>query len=132
MRHQRKVSPPRGSRSSRGIRAVGASSQFVTTYVPVLWEFQVAMFGITVAYWLGNDPATETDIDIIWKEGAEDEDVSPGRYSRALVRNGDLPREPLRRDVVIKDGTQYEVVRVEAFPLQPYCQLILQDREEEQ
>jgi len=95
----------------------------------MLWDCLVAEFGLTVSYWLGNDPATETSLVIIWKEGAEDEDVSPGRYSRALVKNADLPRQPVKGDVVVKDGIQYEVVRVDAFPYW-HCQVILQDREE--
>jgi hypothetical protein len=89
------------------------------------------MFGRTdVDYWLDNDPLTSVPLVLIWKEGAADEQVSPGRYSHALIQNADLPRQPLKGDVVVKDGVEYDVVTVNAYAY-GCCTVILQDRTEE-
>lgn len=129
--------PSRGSasRQSPGVVAAGGIAAgyvnpFISTHVEILWKALIAEFGRTVSYWLGDDETTQTDIVIVWVEGAEDEDVSPGRYSRAKIRNADLPRQPQRGDIVIKDGVQYDVVRVDAFAYY-YCQVVLQDRTEQ-
>jgi hypothetical protein len=51
----------------------------------------------------------------MWKEGAEDEDVSPGRYSHIQVLNRHLPAPPAVGDTVASNGSIYEVVRVDAY-----------------
>lgn len=102
-------------------------NDFISVYVPTLWESEIAMFGRTVDYWLDNDPATSQSLVVIWIEGSEDEEMSPGRYSRAKIRNADLARQPLRGDVVVKDGIEYDVVRVDASAYQT-CSIVLQDR----
>lgn len=102
---------------------------FISTFVPILWNREVAMFGRTVEYWLDNDPGTSQPLVLIWKEGAADEQVSPGRYSHALVRHSDLPRPPAKGDVVVKDGIEYDVVNVDAYAYD-ISTVILQDRTE--
>jgi hypothetical protein len=87
------------------------------------------MFGRTVDYWFDNDPATSQPLVLIWKEGAADEQVSPGRYSHATVNNADLPRQPLKGDAVVKDGIEYDVVNVSAYAY-GCCTIKLQDRTE--
>ena len=106
------------------------SNPFIGLYVPMLWESLVPVFGRTVDYWLDNDPLTSQPLVLIWKEGAADEQVSPGRYSHALIRNADLPRPPLKGDVVVKDAIEYDVVNVDAYAYD-CCNVVLQDRSEE-
>jgi hypothetical protein len=105
-------------------------NDFISTYVPGLWGALVIPFGRSVDYWLDNDPATAQPLVLIWKEGAADEQVSPGRYSHALIRYADLPRQPLKGDVVVKDGVEYDVVTVNAYAYD-CCTVILQDRTED-
>jgi hypothetical protein len=106
-------------------------NDFISNYVPSLWDALVRTFGRTdVDYWLANDPATTQPLVLIWKEGAADEQVSPGRYSHALIRYADLPRQPLKGDVVVKDGIEYDVVTVNAYAYD-CCTVILQDRTED-
>jgi hypothetical protein len=106
-------------------------NDFISTYVPGLWDALVRTFGRTdVDYWLANDPATAQPLVLIWKEGAADEQVSPGRYSHAVIRFADLPRQPLKGDVVVKDGIEYDVVTVNAYAYD-CCTVILQDRSED-
>lgn len=105
-------------------------STFINTFVPILWAAEVAMFGREVEYWLDNDPSTSQSLVLIWKEGAADETVSPGRYSHALVKHADLPRPPAKGDVVVKDGIEYDVANVDAYAYD--CStIILQDRTED-
>ena len=52
---------------------------------------------------------------MLWKEGASDEEVSPGRYSHMDLQNSDLATIPAPRDIVQKDGKNYEVVRIMAL-----------------
>jgi len=106
-----------------------AINPFIDTYIPMSWVAHVAVFGREVEYWLDNDPATAQALVLIWKEGAADEQVSPGRYSHALIRNADLPRQPEKGDVVLKDGIEYDVVGVDAYAYD-CCNVILQNREE--
>jgi hypothetical protein len=103
---------------------------FISGYVPALWDSLVMTFGRAVEYWLDNDPATSQPLVLIWKEGAADEEVSPGRYSHALIRNSDLPRPPEKGDAVVKDGIEYDVVTVNAYAYN-CCTVILQDRSED-
>jgi hypothetical protein len=102
---------------------------FISTHVPILWNALVAEFGRQADYWPDNDPAQAVAITLIWKEGAEDETMSPGRYSHALIQNSDLPDDPKLGDAVVNAGIEYDVVRVSAFAYD-YSQIVLQDRSE--
>jgi hypothetical protein len=103
---------------------------FISSHVPILWNSLIAEFGRQVDYWPGNDPAQVVTITLIWKEGAEDETMSPGRYSHALVQNSDLLNDPKPGDTVVNAGIQYDIVRVSAFATD-YSQIVLQDRTED-
>lgn len=102
---------------------------FISAYVPQLWRAQIAMFGRQVDYWPDNDPGQAITITIVWKEGAEDESVSPGRYSHATIQNADLPANPMPGDAVVSNGIEYDVVRVNAL-ITNYSTIVLQDRSE--
>lgn len=113
-----------------GIRAAGdpaSSTVFEGDYAPALWDALVPVFGRQVDYWLDGDDAQTSTITVIWKEGAEDEDASPGRYSHALVKHGDLERPPRLGDVILWNGTEYDVVRVDAYRY-GVSTVVLQDR----
>lgn len=103
---------------------------FISTHVPILWTALVGEFGREADYWIDNDPAQAVTITLIWKEGAEDEMASPGRYSHALVQNADLPRDPKLGDAVVHAGVEYDIVRVNAFAYD-YSLIVLQDRSED-
>jgi hypothetical protein len=102
---------------------------FISSHVPILWNALIGEFGRDVDYWIDNNPAQTITITIIWKEGSEDETSSPGRYSHVLVQNSDLPSEPKLGDAVVNGGTEFDVVRVNAFAYN-YSQIVLQDRSE--
>lgn len=95
----------------------------------MLWNALVPEFGRPADYWPDNNPAQAVTITLIWKEGAEDETMSPGRYSHALIQNTDLPVDPKLGDAVVNAGIEYDVVRVSAFATD-YSQIVLQDRSE--
>jgi len=98
---------------------------FIGSYLPdMFWPAQIATFGRQVTY-LPQGAAGLT-ISVLWKEGATDEDVSPGRYSHIDVQNSDLPVPPALRDTVQSNGKQYQVVRVEAL-ITGFSVLILQE-----
>ena len=98
---------------------------FIGSYLPdMFWPAQIATFGRQVTY-LPQGAAGLT-ISVLWKEGATDEDVSPGRYSHIDVQNADLPQPPAKRDMVQKDGKQYQVVRVAAL-IVGYSVIVLQE-----
>jgi hypothetical protein len=107
----------------------GYTNPFISTHVPILWNALIGEFGRDVDYWIDNDPAQASTITVIWKEGAEDETMSPGRYSHMLVANSDLPREPKLGDAAVNDSVEYDIVRVSAFAYN-YSQIVLQDRSE--
>lgn len=107
----------------------GYVNPFISSHVPILWNALIGEFGRTADYWLADDPAQSTTITLIWKEGAEDETMSPGRYSHVLVQNSDLPRDPKLGDTVVNGGIEYDIVRVSAFATN-YSQIVLQDRSE--
>lgn len=115
-----------------GIRAAGDPgwvNRFISDHVPMLWDALLPEFRRTVDYWLDGDRAQALTVDIIWKEGAEDEEVSPGRYSHALIKDGDLPRPPDPHDIISADGVEYTIVKINAYAYQ--CStLVLQDRTE--
>jgi hypothetical protein len=107
----------------------GYVNPFISAHVPILWNALIGEFGRDVDYWIDNDSVQASTITVIWKEGAEDETMSPGRYSHMLVANSDLPREPKLGDAVVNDGIEYDIVRVSAFAYN-YSQIVLQDRSE--
>lgn len=104
---------------------MGTSNPFIGSYLPELfWPAQIATFGSTVTY-LPKGGAALT-IQVLWKEGASDEDVSPGRYSHMDVQNADLPSPPAPRDMVQNGAKQFQVVRVEALAI-GYSVIVLQE-----
>ena len=118
------------SDSSPGIgerTAAAADTQFVLQYMPLAWNALIPVFGSQVDYWLKGDPATSTTITIMWKEGQAEEVFSPGRYSRATIRYADLPRQPLKGDTVVKNGTLFDVVDVHSSAV-AVCQVVLQSQ----
>lgn len=94
-----------------------ATNPFIDSYLPTMfWPAQIATFGKTVTYLPQGDAAQAIDIKVLWKDGASDEDVAPGRYSHIDVQNADLPAPPAARDMVqTDDGRQFTAVRVEAL-----------------
>jgi hypothetical protein len=107
----------------------GFMNPFISAHVPALWTALIGEYGLTLDYWPGGDETQSRTITVIWKEGREDEDVSPGRYSRALIQNVDLAGVPRKSDIVFKDGVEYDVSRVDAMPYN-YSSILLQDRSE--
>jgi hypothetical protein len=103
---------------------------FISNYLPNLfWPAELATFGRQVDYLPQGDPAQAVTVTVLWKEGASDEDVSPGRYSHIDVQNADLPGPPAARDTVQKDGKTYGVVRVNALAVQ-FSTIVLQEEGE--
>jgi hypothetical protein len=100
---------------------------FISNHVPQLWSSLLAEFGRDLDYWPGGNQAQSVTVPIIWIEGTEDEEVSPGRYSHALVQNSELPAPPELGDSLTKDGTVFDVVRVNAFAYY-FAELVLQER----
>jgi hypothetical protein len=89
---------------------------FIDNYLPnAFWPAQLATFGREVTYLPQGDAGQAVTLSVLWKEGASDEEVSPGRYSHMDVQNSDLPVPPALRDMVQKDGKQYQVVRINAL-----------------
>lgn len=116
--------------SPAGNGAAGFVNPFISAHVPMLWNALTAEYGRAADYWPDGEVLQRTSITIIWKEGAEDEVASPGRYSRALVQNSDLPRPPQQGDVLTAGGATYDVVRVNAMPY-GMSSIVLQDRDQE-
>jgi hypothetical protein len=101
----------------------------------MFWPAQVATFGRQVVYLPGGDSAQAQNIWVLWKDGASDEDVSPGRYSHMDIRNSDLGAAPALGDMVQKDVAlpgppgsmkQYQVVRINALAV-GFSVLVLQE-----
>lgn len=104
------------------------STVFAQLYAPLLWEREFAMFGRTVLYHQESlDPDVAIELDVIWKEGRADEQLSPGRYSHILIQNGDLEAGPMEGDIVEDAGRLFDVVTVEADPL-GYSLAILEEQ----
>jgi len=100
---------------------------FIKDYLPHLfWPAELATFGTKVTYIPSSDPLAEATVKVLWKDGASDEDVSPGRYSHMDVRDDDLPARPASGDLVEKDEKQYQVVNVEALAI-GFSVLVLQE-----
>jgi hypothetical protein len=95
---------------------MATSNPFISSYLPqMFWPAQIATFGSQVVYLPQGDIAQAVTISVLWKDGASDEDVSPGRYSHMDVNNADLPAPPARRDTVQRNGKQYQVVDLNAL-----------------
>jgi hypothetical protein len=106
---------------------MSAVNPFIDAHVSLLWQNLLLEFGRTVDYWLDNDPREALTLEVIWKEGVEDEEVSPGRYSNIWVQNNSLPRVPKLGDAVAKEEMEYDVVRIDATAY-GFSRLVLQDR----
>jgi len=103
-----------------------APDQFTSTYVPQLWANLIAVFGRTVNYWPSGDAGQAASVTLVWLEGVEGEEISPGMYSHALVENSALPAPPAQGDSIEKDGIVYEVVKVDAY-IYYFARLVLQE-----
>ena len=100
---------------------------FISLHVPQLWRSLLAEFGRSLDYWPGGNEAESATVTLIWIEGTEAEEVSPGRYSHALVENSALPAPPALGDALDKDTSIFDVVRVTAFAYF-YSELVLKER----
>jgi len=100
---------------------------FISTYLPKLfWPAQLATFGRQVVYMPQGVSAQAVTVTVVWKDGASDEDISPGRYSHMDIQNSDLPGPPALGDTVQKDGKVYDVVRIAALEVQ-FSAIVLQE-----
>jgi hypothetical protein len=106
--------------------SIDNQTKFATEYVPLNWAAQLAMFGRTVAY-TPRDSDEPVELDVVWKEGAEDEPTSPGSYSNITVFNDDLDDGPAKGDAVVADGATFDVVRVDAYAI-GYSRCVLKER----
>jgi hypothetical protein len=106
---------------------MSAINSFIDVHVPLLWENLLAEFGRTVDYWPANDQLQAMPLAVIWKEGSEDEETSPGRYSNIWVQNDALPQLPKLGDAVANEGREYDVVRIGATAY-GMSRLVLQER----
>ena len=89
---------------------------FISDYLPgMFWPALITTYGVPINYLPQGDSAQMITISVLWKEGASDEEVSPGRYSHMDVQNSDLASPPAPRDIVQKGGKNYEVVRIMAL-----------------
>lgn len=102
---------------------------FAQLFAPLLWDCEFAMYGRTVLYYQESlDPAEAIELDVIWKNGRGEEEVSPGRYSHILIQNADLDPGPIEGDIVEDaSGDLFDVVSVEADP-NGYSRAILQEQ----
>jgi hypothetical protein len=107
----------------------GFVNPFLSLNVPLLWSALVRQFGQTVTYLLDGDLTQAFDITVIWKDGTEDEDLSPGRYSHALVQETDLPRPPKLGDGLLLNNVPYDVSRVNAYAI-GYSSVVLHATQE--
>lgn len=98
---------------------------FFSEHVDILWTHLLAEFGRDAVYYCVSGPSS--DVKVIWLEGVEEEEMTPGRYSHALVRNASLPAPPALGDVMEREGSVFDVVRVNAYAYY-YSRLILQER----
>jgi hypothetical protein len=94
--------------------AADSLSQFGQTFAPLLWQRELEMFGRTVGYRQRADLNTPLEIQGLWKEGAEGEPTSPGRYSILIVQNTSLNGGPQKGDQVWDGSVSFDVQRVEA------------------
>jgi hypothetical protein len=103
------------------------TNPFIDSYLPELfWPAQIATFGRTVTYLPEGDSSQSVDLQVLWKDGASDEDVSPGRYSHIDVQNADLPAPPAMTDWVQADDKNYQIVHINALSVN-YSVIVLQE-----
>jgi hypothetical protein len=100
-------------------------SQFIRTFAPQVWAATSRLYGETVEYWPGGDRNQMRQITVVWRDGTEDEAVSPGRYSHAMIQVADLARPPAQGDSILRNGIQYDVARVNAYTIQ-YTSVVVQ------
>jgi hypothetical protein len=106
--------------------SVSSNTQFALDYAPLNWDAQLDMFGQTVIY-TPRSTGESIELDVVWKEGAEDESVSPGSYSNITLCDADLGQTPERGDVVEGDGQTFDVWRVDAYAT-GYSRCVLKER----
>lgn len=95
--------------------SVASSTKFATDYAPLNWAAQKDMFGQTV-YYTPRATGETVELDVVWKEGAEDEAQSPGIYSNITLCDAELGETPSNGDVVEdEDGTRFKVQQVDAY-----------------
>lgn len=82
-------------------------TNFAALHAPMLWDALLPEFGRTVQYYSDVDPPIT--LTVIWREGVEDEPLSPGSYSNILVQVADLPRPPSKRDMVESEAGMFMV-----------------------
>jgi hypothetical protein len=100
---------------------------FISDYLPNLfWPAELATFGRQVQYLPQGNVAQALTVTVLWKEGASDEDVSPGRYSHMDLQNADLTVVPKLGDSVQKDGKEFDVVKVTALAV-GFSTIVLQE-----
>lgn len=105
----------------------GYINPFISEYLPKLfWPNELRTFGREVQYLPQGDPAQAVAVKVLWKPGASDEDISPGRYDHMDVRNADLPGPPALGDAVQKDGKTYDVVVINALEI-GFSTIVLQE-----
>jgi hypothetical protein len=107
---------------------VMAINPFIDDYLPnMFWPALLATFGRQVTYLPQGTASQAVPITILWKEGANDEEVSPGRYSHIDVENAALPPgTPKLGDQVMNNGKTYNFVRVNALAI-GFSTIVLQD-----
>jgi hypothetical protein len=114
-------------RRARAVAPPPFINNFISNYLPKLfWPAELPTFGRQVVYLPQGDSAQAVTITVLWKAGASDEDISPGRYSHADLQNADLPGPPALGDTVQKGGKEYDVVRVNALEI-GFCTIVLQE-----
>lgn len=107
--------------------AANPTNPFISFYLPAMfWPAEIATFGLEVTYLPQGDPSEASTISVLWKEGASDEEVSPGRYSHMDIQNSDLAQPPALRDMVQKGSKVYQVVRILALAVN-YSVIVLQE-----
>lgn len=104
---------------------MGFVNPFAAVYVPILWAHELAMFGCVVDY-LPEREEPGQQVEGVWKEGAEGEGFSPGRYSIFWIATDATPEKPRRGDAVQKDGLIYDVVDVQTTAT-GHSRLVLQE-----
>jgi hypothetical protein len=99
---------------------------FIGYVSDLLWPGLLGVFESTVDYLPNGDQAQLVTINVMWKEGASDEEVTPGRYSHIDVRHSDLPAPPALGDQVQNGDRIFDVVRVDAAPYY-FSRVVLQE-----
>ena len=95
--------------------SVASTTKFATDFAPLNWAAQKDMYGVTV-YYTPRATGETVELDVVWKEGAEDEGTSPGIYSNITLCDAELGETPAKGDVVEDgDGTLFNVQQVDAY-----------------